>query len=1732
MTKMEGGLGGNKGNENVDLTKLSPAEIQKIIDDAKKQMADIDTNYTNEIDQVPAKDPEKKLKQNRIRQRYDKMKQDAKSKLDKFTAALGKKNKEYANKNEQAMSLLKELSNFKKDIAKKIEDAKTSPSQAVLDGYNKQITDKVAAILKFADDNDVRDDGILALRKEVGAPVVVNETKQQKKNTEAINNIVASVGAAKSAAPVSKETASLQQEILTNAEVSREKEVKDAEEALSKIKALEEKRIKKAEQDLQDQKELLAANTDTRAVPIARREKAVADAEANLKAIKDNATGNITAATKVFEKIKKEAVSKYEKAVGVTKELAVIEKTSDGNSEATLNGKETVEGLTSTIDHLKQEKENPNHSEAFKQGIEKRIQKLESKVAALEALQEEKTAKKESAIEEIKNRIEGPKEAVAADIEIPKTDEERMKAEMEARTKAFAEFQNKTKDALGESLYGPDAGMHADPEKTIFNSPQSKKDLNAFLEICKDKGTGNLAKQLIGTIPGFNDLPDGQKMLVLQGMNDELLTHVNQKAIEQFQKTLAGKKSKVGKMWMSVRKSYNMAKFRKAELAMLTENGAKNSVGRANFINEKVPALMEVFGKSGVGAYLNEKGKVMADFAVRKNFENASPYMQKTAEKYNEMANLLAHTPHENKDQYEKAEKAFAEAKEQFLAELHVHKASLGDKSPEFDANMDVERSEDLMRSMSLLAADQNTTRTLSRIANNSAAWAGFKDIIMQRGATTALSAGARAGVKAWMVAAGLIVVTGGVAIPVSMAATGAALASSAAISAIFGYYRGQKRAKGTIEDKDKLTRRGVHERNPLLRNQQLLKTAENNLANAKSSGAPRKEQRKLKKEIKSLKEAVAKAKATTVGMGNVGRHVDRLTKLRAEFDASTSPIEQQQILSRMKTVHDFIEAKLERREINFGKNKPGEPVEKKVFVLQSRLMNEMRKAQATIQSKLHEEEMMNIFDKNASGAELGADTRMRRLLKVHGEGNSSRNEEARKAYARSQGFKSMRNAAIASTAGVAMMHFAQEFGWHHPAEVSADETAPTPAFPNGPVPINNQPTDWNNFLNFGGKNGVPNVPGSGSQFNPNDPLGLGLNNGTTKFPYRIPGQVYPEPALHHAHEAVHHVAKHVNHEKPIHDPLDDIAARKHPEFPTWNEVNSHHFTKAQLEGINDHSHHMLEVALNKMSPELTQYFKTTDASAFMAHKVGNITSPEARELLQNMQQTEELLGTHPNPGETVEQYFVRMTEFRDRGEILVKINHGEHPFPSAEDADFVEPSKTVTSTVTETITKTKIELNPNLSNSLTPKEIMDYQFTPEQNSIIEKLYESRHAADMNEFFANHSRWLGKSAEHVMNRNEGGVWNPTKRDLDALMSNFGDETGIKPNGLSVEDYMKVIETYDARKDFLSGNYDTKAILDWDKAHAALEHAESNNTAPSGEVVGDVAGNAKADSWFDASVNEYFGGSKTWNNISHLQARYFMSNNEDYLSRNGIVDNDAALEFRRAFAEYVNANHITIGHRTTVEEVMREISQNQKGDNTVPFREMLANAHAHGSEAVNTEDYNPSMMEDGLRGTTAAEMRNYAPINLGESLREAAHQNALAEGYGLKSLDHHLSVEDQMWMRDHVNELLDNTELQNSGIQNMNALVSKLGENAYYANVSDQNLSAFIGAARPNGDAGKFYDLLQDLKKSDGDLINGQETVSDFMTKVYIRDVFDDFIRKNNVEAVTNNVTEGAGVGVR
>lgn|GEM_PF-2016644 len=169
----------------------------------------------------------------------------------------------------------------------------------------------------------------------------------------------------------------------------------------------------------------------------------------------------------------------------------------------------------------------------------------------------------------------------------------------------------------------------------------------------------------------------------------------------------------------------------------------------------------------------------------------------------------------------------------------------------------------------------------------------------------------------------------------------------------------------------------------------------------------------------------------------------------------------------------------------------------------------------------------------------------------------------------------------------------------------------------------------------------------------------------------------------------------------------------------------------------------------------------------------------------------------------------------------------------------------------------------------------------------------------------------------------------------------------------------------------------------------------------------------------------------------------------------------------------------------------------------------------------------------LHETTPEDMRNYAPIDLAKDLHEAAAENSLVSSYGLNSLNHKLSIDDQMWMRDHLNELLDNTELQNSGIQNMNKMISRFGEDVYNSSVSDKSIETLISSPRPDDVPENFYNLLQTLKTSDPDLINTGENVNDFLRKVYIRDAFDDFIRKNNVEAAdVTPVTEEVGAEIQ
>ena len=1772
MAKMEGGLKPKNTTEgDADLRNKSAAEIQNDIAEYEKEMRDIDLRLAESAEEAEAKSQsnipaEKKQSEIalKIKKTYEKKKAQVISQVTRSKEYLKNKKNESGNVNEKMMGLLIEYKNVQSG------------------GDADKIAAKKAEILAFADKNDIKGPEITALRNEAGAGA-------QNKTETKTGQPVAKKQEEKKAPVVSPETESIQKEIIKNAEIAREKKIKEAEEELNKIKAIEEAKIAEAKKILEDTKKLFEQNQNNPDTSVVTQHRdAYAEAKDNLAEVQSGADTTIEAATKVFEKTKREAQKKFKEAVGVVESLVVSENVDKNFKASTAE----IEGLHNLVKHLREEQAK-SANEKYKQKIQKKIDELETRITALEKSEVEKATKKQSDVEKIKARIEGPKEEVPVAVETPMTDAERQKANAEARMKAFAEYNKNTdKDKAVENA-----------DNKIKNTPNSKNDFDKFLDVCKDRGLDNLAKQIGSTVPGFNDLPDGQKMLVLQGMNDALLGHVNNKANEKFQAEMAGKTSKLGKMWTSVRKNFLTSKFKKEELSTIQGNGAKSAVHRMDFINQNAPGLIEVFGKSGVDAYLGKDGRtVVTDFSNRKQFENASPYMKMTAEKYNQMANVLAHTPHENKKQYAKAEKDFQAAKNQFLGELYTHDQANGSKSPEFNASLYVKNSEVLMRTMSFLAADQKTSARLSEIANTPAFLQGFKDIIAERGMMTAGGAGARMGTKALMVSLGIMTVAGG---PVSLAAAGAVVGSSAVISGVVGYFRGKKRAEKGLEDKDKLARRGQKQKGEL-----------------------------------------------AVGMGNINRHIDRLGKLQTELQNSNSPIERKQILSRMKTVHDFVEAKLDRREINFGTDK------KQMFVNQNKLMNSMHEAQVAMQAELHEAELVNIFSKDASGAELGADTRMRRLLKMQGASNAERNEEARDKHVSSKARKSAFYGALAATAGGTVAHFAEEFGWIHPHGVhaGAHDTVPNNGGVNNVVggvngngefhpPLvlpNQKPFDMNDFL-YGNKKSMPG----------------NIDNGT--------GVV--DPTHHNVgggshHEVTHHI-KHPKHGTK----LEDIPTRKNTDVPTWNEVDAYKFTDAQLAGINAHSHQMLSDALNKMNPEMTEYFKGHDASDFLKHNSLDVTNPDAKDLLENMQKMQALMGTKPKAGESIEQYFIRMTEFKDRAEILIQIKKGMNPF--GEETPVASP-------VEEPEVPDMPEPEDLPDHVFSSDEILKYKFNSDETSVIIKLAERNRSFDMQDFFTKHPRWLNKKALHLFNRNEDHITNDSKFDLHQYMDNFAKETGIMPKKhQTVGEYLAMAEEYNAKKDLLNGNYPDDFIVPksmsshfantvntssvhenvnnvninvninenvkgfndhteeftkttnnvhediaptntpkfetdipkemppirtygsieekwysntlisffgkedsraWNRIHdmtaedyfqeglvgmgkggrmyrdwledqakwyrIKIDHSmtvedlskmialrrslvESHKTLadigdtyfnadkaditpvePSefhmpieepvfskpklidaNELQATAAENVKADAWVNSSVNEYFESPKVWNRISKLEAKYFVSNNEDYLKRNGVTSSQDALEFRRALGQYIKDNNIDMSGKVRVGEIMKEIGRQQK-EGSLPFREMIEGDHK-------------------IKFNFAQENGAYNPVEA-----ESAIAEIKATEYSFNSLNHTFSSAESTWMRAHSGEVMDyyNSKLADDGIINMNQMISKFGNDAYVSQVKDINLNDFLSAPKPAGDAGKFYDLLQDLKKTDTDSIKGEDTVNTFLQKVYMKDELLNYVR--------------------
>ena len=279
-----------------------------------------------------------------------------------------------------------------------------------------------------------------------------------------------------------------------------------------------------------------------------------------------------------------------------------------------------------------------------------------------------------------------------------------------------------------------------------------------FVKEYAKQGLGEIADKL-SKMPAFEALPEGQKLLVMQGLNDRLYAHVKTTAAEQFQKEHA-ESGFFGKVWKGARRKYLTATHEKSALEVATGREADA------FVQNIAPELITVFSKSGLDAYLDDDNKtVITKYSkLEKDADLRRGVSPENVKMYDLAASNFARIPDDwnkpaaskaEKTAYQKAEQEFTEAKHQYL-NLVARDASLrGVQYPKAYAAEFAMESETTVRTMRLLSSHPEALAMLETIGTTAAWKKGLKDTITERigvgllGGVTNVGRVGRAGVTA-----------------------------------------------------------------------------------------------------------------------------------------------------------------------------------------------------------------------------------------------------------------------------------------------------------------------------------------------------------------------------------------------------------------------------------------------------------------------------------------------------------------------------------------------------------------------------------------------------------------------------------------------------------------------------------------------------------------------------------------------------------------------------------------------------------------------------------------------------------------------------------------------------------------------------------------------------------------------------------------------------------------------
>ena len=1252
---------------------------------------------------------------------------------------------------------------------------------------------------------------------------------------------------------------------------------------------------------------------------------------------------------------------------------------------------------------------------------------------------------------------------------------------------------------------------------------KAQEDYAKFLEKCEDRGTGGLVRQLEATMPEFANLSEGKKMMVIAGMNQEILKHVNQKAQLDFQEKASkvnglgrtfsmtnrfGRLANVlGNMPTLLRKNFLIAESRKKELAALHGDSHETEGIRNGFLSEKIPALVQVYGKYNIDAFLGKDGKTpVVDFANLKGLQNAPVETQTSGKKYTELANELAYTPKGN-SKYKKLELELAVAREDFLLNLEAHARASGIPDPEAYTHQYLGDSENLMKAMNLAAADPQTAQVLSNIKNNSAYTQGLKDLLTERGLVIVGGAGARLGARA-----GLALAVGGTIATVTGPASGVLILGTMAIAGGVSYVTGRVRASKTLEQQKEMARNGMRQKTGVSKKAQRyldqLQVAEGKLNNPANSAV---ENEVLISEIKSLNNAIAKERQnglSSTGFSAVEKNLKRLSDEKIEAILNeTSPMKKQVMLLDLKTSTEFVMAKLERQEINFGKGPD-------VFVNQDKLVTALQKAQAAIQVNLNEAKLYEMFNAGADAniSEMAQNVLAKRShLKEYGGLRAERikNEEA--AWRHTQASKSAFYGALLAGSTVTLRELAPHVGWpvHNVEHVQGSTASAAPSLvSNGSGELHAQHI-------------FPPVDPSLKGFQPKSPFDHGIKGEDYDDVRKTVTHTGPK---HVGHGGTHHAPKHPAYIKPIEDqnfdenenivdenivkenPIIDHShdvvpapAPKGPAFdhiPSYDEISKYRFTDGDRFVIK-------QMADSRWMADMQKFFPNgkhgglldRNVNRFINRNEGGIWSGDKRDLHKFFTAYEEETNDTAKPGETTEDYIRHIEEyyaekdflqgkgipkanpndvyvsFKDKNAYTTEpVNQPESvapvaPRPAPIQMTRIEPQQPHFETTVPEMPRAPLakipHFEPRQPSIETPSTEYAFDNSPEgwyKNAV--KLYMGGEDSRV------WKRIHGLSANNFFDRSEGGFMGKDARMYRQWLQDQSRFFHVKvDDNMTVEDLSKVIAEH---RVFSKTSLPVKNVAETNLNVPKAPIIEKIPT-PAPEIKSEITDNAAA--WSTKSWGEYFNGRlRPWSKVKDMNAQEFLKDESVRRKFSDLHDDLRVI---------VSQEHVAVDENMTVGDLMQKLGGLNK-DGTLLHEWARPN------------------------GSITSSSLELDSINHDLTPRELAWTNMPSDGAG----------------QTNGLELLSSYEFMKAVDSNMEKMINKImdvgTDGTFWEKTKNMTVENFLDSepdlANPSHEL--LFETLEKMERIDPDLASGNISVERFMRSVYNRDEYVKMVRES------------------